>query len=134
MLAEFLFVYGTLKRDIAENNYALIADNTEFFAYASSPGSLYLYEDADFIYPGFVYDENASSIVQGELHVITQKEALFKILDEYEGCTESCEQPHQYQRKKITVKSNVAFEYQAWTYVYNWPVEKLKKLDDGLFR
>ncbi len=133
MLAEYLFVYGTLKQAFTDGNNALLAPHTEFFAHASSHGALYLFEDASFIYPGFVHDESATDIVRGELYVITDKDALFEILDEYEGCTKNHAQPHQYKKQKVTVKANVAFEYQAWTYVYNWPVQGLTEVPNGNF-
>lgn len=133
MLAEYLFVYGTLKQEAPDNNHHYMEPYTEFFGFASSPGKLYLYEDSSFIYPCFDYDEQAQSIVRGELYVITDAEALFEVLDTYEGCTQDNPKPHQYRREHVTVKSNVAFEYQAWTYVYNWPTEGLKELQDGTF-
>lgn len=132
MLAEYLFVYGTLKQDVSDTNYHLIEAHTEFFAYATSPGELFLYEDAEFIYPGFVYDENSKSSVHGELYVITDANTLFTVLDDYEGITHQAP-PQQYNRGKVTVKSNVAFEYQAWTYTYNWPTKSLKRIDSGNF-
>jgi gamma-glutamylcyclotransferase (GGCT)/AIG2-like uncharacterized protein YtfP len=133
MLAEYLFVYGTLKQEAQDNNYALIEPFTEFLAHASAYGNLYLYEDATFIYPGFVYNENSNTIVQGELYVITDAPTLFQVLDQYEGCDGSQSQPYQYRREQVTVKSNVAFEYQAWTYIYNWPVAELKEIESGNF-
>jgi len=117
MLAEYLFVYGTLKQAFTDGNNALLAPHTEFFAHASSHGA----------------DESATDIVRGELYVITDKDALFEILDEYEGCTKNHAQPHQYKKQKVTVKANVAFEYQAWTYVYNWPVQGLTEVPNGNF-
>ena len=133
MMAEFLFVYGTLKKGAKENKHAFIEPHTEFFSYATAPGELYRYEDAEFIYPGYEYDEDKPFQVRGELYVITNAEALFLILDEYEGCTVNDPKPHQYTRQKVTVKSNVAFEYQAWTYTYNWPTKGLQRIESGNF-
>jgi gamma-glutamylcyclotransferase (GGCT)/AIG2-like uncharacterized protein YtfP len=137
MLAEYLFVYGTLKRDIKESRSELLVPHCEFFAYASAPGKLYLFEDHSFIYPGFVFEErseeNSENWVQGELYVITDKDKLFEILDEYEACSAKDPKPHQYRKQQIMVKSNVAFEYQAWTYIYNWPTTGLKHIESGRF-
>jgi len=135
MLAEYLFVYGTLKQSASQSRYHYLEGLTEFFAYATASGHLYLVEDKElpFIYPAFIYDEESTTQVRGELYVITDKEALFQILDEYEGCSDSDPPPHQYLRKQVTVKANVAFEYQAWTYIYNWPVDHFTEIKSGNF-
>lgn len=133
MLAEYLFVYGTLKQTANQSRYAFLEPYTEFFAHASASGKLFLYEDAEFIYPGFVFDEMADSSVKGELYVITDAKPLFEKLDAYEGCTREDPLPHQYRREQVTVKTNVAFEHQAWTYVYNWQTTGLKEVVNGNF-
>ena len=75
-------------------------------------------------YPGLVLGVAEHDQVAGELFVVEQPELVFPHLDAYEECSLEFPQPTEYVREKIIVygvESKKAIN--AWTYLYNWPIE-----------
>ena len=53
--------------------------------------------------------------------------------DMYEACGEGFPPPTEYLRQMLSVTLEDGSASDAWTYVYNWPVEKLPRIDSGKF-
>jgi gamma-glutamylcyclotransferase (GGCT)/AIG2-like uncharacterized protein YtfP len=51
----------------------------------------------------------------------------------YEACGEGFPEPTQYLRRMFSVTLADGTASEAWTYVYNWPVEKLTRIESGRF-
>ena len=51
----------------------------------------------------------------------------------YEACGEGFPEPTQYVRKMFSVTLEDGTASEAWTYVYNWPVDRLTRIGSGRF-
>jgi gamma-glutamylcyclotransferase (GGCT)/AIG2-like uncharacterized protein YtfP len=125
---DLLFVYGTLMRGFDHPMAKLLSRSAEVVGDARCRGRLYLVKH----YPGLVVSEDADDVVFGELVRLRRPEASFATLDEYEGCGPGVASP-QYLRQLLPVTLDDGTVSEAWTYVYNRPVAKLKWIASGRF-
>jgi gamma-glutamylcyclotransferase (GGCT)/AIG2-like uncharacterized protein YtfP len=52
----------------------------------------------------------------------------------YEACGEGFPEPTQYVRQMLPVALEQGGEtVEVWTYIYNWPVAGLKRIESGRF-
>ena len=123
-----LFVYGTLMRGYDHPMAKLLSRSAEFCGEARCQGRLYLVKH----YPGLVLSDDASDVVFGELFRLRTPDTSFATLDEYEGCGIGVASP-QYLRQVLPVTLDDGTVSQAWTYIYNRPVAKLKRIASGRF-
>ncbi len=124
-----LFVYGTLMRGYQHTMARLLSANAEYLGEAACCGRLYLVKH----YPGLVLSDDASEIVHGELYRLREVDAMLREFDMYEACGEGFPEPTQYLRRLLPVTLADGSTLEAWTYVYNWPVEKLVRIESGRF-
>src|SRR5579872_3691994 len=129
MASDLLFVYGTLMRGYSHPMARLLAANADFLGEASCRSRLYKVKH----YPGLVLSDEASDVVFGELFRLRAAEALLREFDIYEACGESFPAPTQYVRQMLPVTLADGSVYDAWTYLYNWPVEHLARIESGRF-
>lgn len=128
MESEFLFVYGTLKKGFNNKARKKLNENSLFIGDAEFNGKLFLIKG----YPGAVKSDNSSDIVHGELYKIKNRATLFKILDEFEECSDTFKKPTLFKRKICKVKIEKKYEY-AWIYLYNLATRGLPKIKTGIF-
>jgi gamma-glutamylcyclotransferase (GGCT)/AIG2-like uncharacterized protein YtfP len=121
-----LFVYGTLMRGFDNPMTKLLARSAEFCSEARCQGRLYLVT----YYPGMVQSDDAADVVFGELFSLRAPEASLLLLDDYEGC--GLAEP-RYLRQVLPVTRDDGSVVEAWTYIYNRPVAKLKRITSGRF-
>jgi gamma-glutamylcyclotransferase (GGCT)/AIG2-like uncharacterized protein YtfP len=129
MISDRLFVYGTLMRGYVHPMAKLLSANAEFLGEASCRGRLYMVKH----YPGLVLSNEPAEIVHGELYRLREAEVMLREFDMYEACGEGFPEPTQYVRQMFSVMLADGSESEAWTYVYNWPVAKLKLIESGRF-
>jgi gamma-glutamylcyclotransferase (GGCT)/AIG2-like uncharacterized protein YtfP len=129
MTSDRLFVYGTLMRGYVHPMARLLSANADFLGEASCRGRLYMVKH----YPGLVLSDDASDIVHGELYRLRDPEALLREFDMYEACGEGFPEPTQYVRRMFSVTLADGSPSDVWTYLYNWPVEKLTLIESGRF-
>jgi gamma-glutamylcyclotransferase (GGCT)/AIG2-like uncharacterized protein YtfP len=106
-----------------------LSANADFLGEASCRGKLYMVKH----YPGLVLSDDASDIVHGELYRLRDPEALLREFDMYEACGEGFPEPTQYVRRMFSVTLADGSPSDVWTYLYNWPVEKLTLIESGRF-
>jgi len=83
-------------------------------------------------YPGLVLNSSGSSKVYGELYRLVEPNTALALLDDYEGCSSNYPQPHEYVRKQLPVYDlEHKLTVMANLYVFNWPIDKLRKLPFG---
>jgi gamma-glutamylcyclotransferase (GGCT)/AIG2-like uncharacterized protein YtfP len=128
-MSDRLFVYGTLMRGYAHPMARLLSANADFLGEASCQGRLYQVKH----YPGLVLSDEAGERVFGELYRLRAVEDLLREFDMYEACGEGFPEPTQYVRRMLPVTLADGTESDAWTYVYNWPVEALVRIESGRF-
>ena len=129
MTSDRLFVYGTLMRGYVHPMARLLSANADFLGEASCRGRLYKVKH----YPGLVLSEDARDIVHGELYRLRAPEDLLREFDMYEACGEGFAEPTQYVRRMLALRLADGSAGDAWTYIYNWPVEKLTRIESGRF-
>ncbi|MGJ5207350.1 gamma-glutamylcyclotransferase family protein [Bradyrhizobium sp. HKCCYLR20261] len=127
--SDLLFVYGTLMRGFDHPMARLLSANADFVAEASCRGRLYRIQH----YPGLVLSEDAADIVHGELFRLHQPAPMLREFDMYEACGEGFEQPTEYLRQHLGVTLADGSVREAWTYVYNWPVDEAARIASGRF-
>jgi gamma-glutamylcyclotransferase (GGCT)/AIG2-like uncharacterized protein YtfP len=130
MISDRLFVYGTLMRGYVHPMARLLSANAEYLGEATCRGRLYMVKH----YPGLVLSDDAGEIVHGELYRLRETDAMLREFDMYEACGEGFPEPTQYLRRMLQVTlTGGGGAGEAWTYIYNWPVEKLTRIESGRF-
>ncbi len=129
MSSDRLFVYGTLMRGFDHPMARLLSGNADFLGPATCRGRLYLVRH----YPGLVLSADPADIVHGELFALREVDALLGEFDMYEACGEGFAPPTEYVRQLLPVTLADGTAEDAWTYVYNWPVNELPRIASGRF-
>jgi len=126
-MTSYLFTYGTLLNGIGHPMHEILERYASLVGIGHINGKLYEVVD----YPALVLSNNTKKIVRGEIYQIRDEEALFKYLDEYEGCAPHSRKPYEYQRNLVTVHDTVQHSMLAWTYLYKKPVGHLDLIPTG---
>jgi pyruvate carboxylase len=125
-VAEYLFVYGTLRRDCGNDLHRLIARNSDYIGMATYQGKMYQVAD----YPGIVASESVSDVVVGELYLLSNTIKLLNVLDEYEEFDPANEAKSLFVRKEVTVDMK-GESFTSYAYVYNRPVDEKTFISSG---
>lgn len=129
MTSDLLFVYGTLMRGFDHPMAQLLSRSADFIGEARCQGRLYLVKH----YPGLVLSDDPADIVFGELYRLRQPGELLREFDMYEACGEGFAEPTEYVRRMLSVRREDGLVSEAWTYIYNWSVERLPRVASGRF-
>jgi pyruvate carboxylase len=125
-VAEYLFVYGTLRRDCGNDLHRLIARNSDYIGMATYQGKMYQVAD----YPGIVTSESSSDVVVGELYLLSNTIKLLNVLDEYEEYDPTDEAKSLFVRKQVSVDMK-GESFTSYAYVYNRPVDAETLISSG---
>ena len=128
-MSDHLFVYGTLMRGYDHPMAQLLARSADFVGRAQCRARLYLVKH----YPGLVLSNEEADIVHGEVFRLRQAKELLREFDMYEACGEGFNEPTEYVRRLTPVTLSDGAELEAWTYLYNWPVDRLPRIESGRF-
>jgi len=129
MTSDRLFVYGTLMRGFDHPMARLLAGHADFLGEATCHGQLVLVKH----YPGLLLSDVPSDRVHGELFHLRVPDELLRELDMYEACGEGFPEPTEYLRQLVDVTGADGVTEPAWTYIYNWPVTGLPRIESGRF-
>jgi len=129
MTSDLLFVYGTLMRGFDHPMARLLSANADFVGEARCRGRLYLVKH----YPGLVLSGDPADIVHGEVYRLRAPDELLREFDMYEACGEGFAPPTEYLRQMLPVTRADGGSSDAWTYVYNWSVDGLPRIESGRF-
>ena len=129
MISDLLFVYGTLMRGFDHPMARLLSRSADFIGEAQCRGRLYLVKH----YPGLVLSDDPTELVFGELYRLRQPNELLREFDMYEACGEGFAPPTEYLRQMLPVTRADGGSSDAWTYVYNWSVDGLPRIESGRF-
>jgi len=130
MERQFLFVYGTLRRQGGGRMHRLLARHGAFVGEATYQGRLYRIGH----YPGVVPSDDPADRVRGEVYRLPRPALLLPRLDAYEGCGPGFRDPTEYVRAIQGVRLADGRTLSAWVYLYNRPVAKLRRVPGGDFR
>jgi gamma-glutamylcyclotransferase (GGCT)/AIG2-like uncharacterized protein YtfP len=129
MSSDLLFVYGTLMRGFDHPMAKLLSRSADFIGDARCRGRLYLVKH----YPGLLLSDDPGDVVFGELYRLRAREELLREFDMYEACGEGFKEPTEYVRRMLSVTLDDGAMSDAWTYVYNWPVNDQSRIASGRF-
>jgi len=129
MTSDLLFVYGTLMRGFDHPMAQLLSRAADFIGEARCQGRLYRVKH----YPGLVLSDDAGDVVFGELFRLRQPAECLREFDMYEACGEGFAEPTEYVRRMLSVTLHAGTASEAWTYIYNWPVDRLPRIASGRF-
>ena len=129
MTSDLLFVYGTLMRGFDNPMAQLLSRSADFIGEARCRGRLYRVTH----YPGLVLSDDSDDVVSGELFRLRRPAELLREFDMYEACGEGFAEPTEYLRQMLSVTGGDGAVSEAWTYVYNWPVDRLPRIASGRF-
>ena len=121
----YLFVYGTLRNGFENEYVKFLQKQNEYIGRGYFFGQLY---DAG-AYPGAICDPTCTEKVYGDIILLKSEDTLDR-LDIYEGIDEATPQPHEYKRAIVDVFKEEQI-IPCWTYLYNFPVHSLKKINSG---
>lgn len=102
----FLFVYGTLRRESKQPSHRLLAERGTFIGEGKFQGKLYDLGR----FPGAVPSERKSDRVAGEIYRLHDPREAFEVLDDYEG--------RLFRREVRPVRLPGGRRIAAWIYLY----------------
>ncbi len=123
---EYLFVYGTLRRDCGNDLHRLIARNSDYVGMATYQGQMYQVAD----YPGIIPSEDKKDQVVGELYLLSNTIKLLNVLDEYEEFDPESSAKSLFIREHVTVKLK-GKEITSFAYLYNKKIDPKTRIASG---
>lgn len=126
-MSEYLFVYGTLRPEVAPPEVADAVHQLRPVGAASVRGHLYDLGE----YPGAILDASANTTIAGELFELPDDQAILAALDDYEGF--DCNDPEAslFVRIKCLVTLSDGRKLESWIYVYNRSPEQMPLVTSG---
>lgn len=118
-MSEYLFVYGTLRREYGLDLMREIADWLVYIAEGRIKAALY---DLG-LYPAAVAEGEGSKEITGDVYQLTDSKTIFAVLDEYEG--------EDFRRGLTVVKMKTGEEKEAFVYWYTGQTEKALLIEEG---
>jgi len=128
MKEEYLFVYGTLKRNIKNSKNDLLKKYASFVGEGFVYGKLYKVS----YYPGAVLDDKRKHKIYGEIYKLKDPVSAFKVLDRYEECGEEFKEPWEYRRVKTKAFLKDG-EMEVWIYEFQEEVKECDRIESGVF-
>ncbi|NPA81506.1 MAG: gamma-glutamylcyclotransferase [Epsilonproteobacteria bacterium] len=127
MRKEYLFVYGTLKRDFNHPMHKIL----EKYALFAGEGFVYgkLYKIS--WYPGLKLSLHKKDKVYGEVYLLKNPKKVFEILDRYEECSKRFS-VKEYKRVKIYI-STPRIKLKGWIYKYIKKTSANLRINSGVF-
>lgn len=120
----YLFVYGTLRKEFGLQLTKEIKDNIIYTGGATINGKMYDIGE----YPAALPSANEHSKIVGEIYELKHPRKIFRLLDEYEGYDRKHLSQSEYYRKKETLELETGEKIQAWVYWYNFPIKNKRKI------
>ena len=122
---EYLFAYGTLRRNRNDQSPHPLLKGCLFVSYATMAGQMYEVDG----YPAVI--SNQTGQVHGELYWLPNPHQTLLALDVYEECAAHFPLPHEYRRSQRAIMLDQQSTTDAWVYLYNWPVANLRIIPSG---
>lgn len=129
-MADYLFVYGTLRRGLVEKadpELSQLVQNLRFVCEGEIHGQLFDLGE----FPGAIVGANFVTRVRGEVYEMPNPKEVFAVLDQYEGFVPGELEASLFARtiENITLPDNRTLP--CWLYVYNDWVLNGKLIEGG---
>lgn len=126
MNPDYIFVYGTLRRDANNPMSELLVRHAEFVGEAVYQGKLFKID----YYPGAIPSDDPNDSVPGEVFRLDHANAALPLLDQYEEVGPEFTEPNEYIRQQQTVVFNNGSAVAAWVYIYNRSTQGLERINE----
>jgi len=113
-MPDYLFVYGTLRRDYDLKLKNRVSENLRYVGQGKVGAAMYDLGR----YPGAVKSRKGEEVI-GDIFLLSDADRVLRILDKYEGIPEGRSDQGEFIRKKGRVKLRSGKEVNAWIYWYN---------------
>ena len=121
-MAEYLFVYGTLRKNYDLKLKDRVRHHLQYVGQAKVGAVLYDLGR----YPGAIKSNGGEEVI-GDVFLLTDPARVLRILDKYEGIPEGGGKDTEFVRKKGRVQLRSGQPVNAWIYWYNArPKDKIK--------
>jgi len=124
---EYIFVYGTLRKDSKNKMYHILARYADFVGEGTFMGKLYNIGE----YPGAVPSSDPNEVIKGEVYTLRNPNSVLRVLDEYEGCGQDEATQTEFRRERVLISLETGEKINAWIYIYNRPTDELKVIPSG---
>ena len=114
-MKDYLFVYGTLRKNYDLKLKNRVKDGLQYLGQAKIGAALYDLGR----YPGAVKDKTGKEVV-GDVFLVNDPEGVFRVLDKYEGFAKASAAKSEFVRRKGKVRMRSGKELNAWIYWYNF--------------
>lgn len=126
----FLFVYGTLRNCFEHEVNTRVGSLLQYRGMGQFSGRLFEVQG----YPAAIQTTDNAYPIVGELYELIDEKQALQILDDYEECSPSNPEPHEYIRKQILIQPEGFEKTLAWVYLYNYPIKGLEEIISGDYR
>lgn len=126
-MSEYLFVYGTLRPNLAPAEVAGLVRRLLRIGAASAPGRIY---DPG-AYPGAILDPNCDTKIIGEVFQLPDDAETLAAVDVYEGFDPHDLKMSLFVRRKCEVTLEGDAKLECWIYVYNRQVASTTLITSG---
>lgn len=133
---EHLFVYGTLLKRADHPLGGLMRARSRLVGEGSIRGRLYHICDPDDrtnFYPGAVPSGAEHERVHGEVYEIEGAAELIEVLDHYEACSPAWPEPHEFLRRRVSVRLGCGATLWALAYLYTWDISSAEWIRSGRY-
>ncbi len=129
-MPEYLFVCGTLRREMVQNispEIAALMQSLRFVGIGKIRGQLFDLGE----YPGAVVGENFETNVVGEIYELPEPRAVFALLDVYEGFVPGELEASLFARIQASATLSDGSQLVCWLYAYNDWVATGRLIESG---
>jgi gamma-glutamylcyclotransferase (GGCT)/AIG2-like uncharacterized protein YtfP len=119
---EYLFVYGTLRKDYDLKPKNKVAEDLQYVGQGKVGASMYDIGR----YPGAVRSAAGDEVI-GDVFLVIDPERVLKILDRYEGIRVDGG-PSEFVRRRSRIRLRNGKEVMAWVYWYTFDLSKKVKI------
>ena len=127
MTEDYLFVYGTLRKNTERHD--LVQRFCDYIDTGMVQAVMYQISYS----PGVILTDDPQQQVVGEVYRIHHPQLLLAELDDYEECSSSFVEPHEYVRQQQMICLSNGNKLPAWVYLYNHPISGKKLITSGDF-
>jgi gamma-glutamylcyclotransferase (GGCT)/AIG2-like uncharacterized protein YtfP len=125
-MGEYLFVYGTLRFDLASVETRSLLAGVKRISAATVRGKLYDLGE----YPGLILEEGGA-LISGEMLELGAAKTQLRALDAYEEFAENAVSQSLFVRTKCRAVLADGQSVEAWIYVYNQSLNAARLIEGG---
>lgn len=126
---DLIFVYGTLRRNIASGAHHSLLRNAIYLGRAHLQAKLFGVN----VYPAITLTTENFTVI-GEVYELLDQQQLL-LLDEYEECPQPWHAQQEYRREIVSVvmQEDNSIVNNVWAYIYNRSTHNLQQILTGDF-